>query len=345
MCSSITSVSTAEQPAVHKSEQGSDGRLDVFITIDVEIWCDGWRDIDAKFRDAFKRYVYGPTAGGNYGLPHTLQELAAHGLEGSFFVEPLFSTRFGIEPLAEIVGLIRSASQEIQLHLHTEWVDEARTALLRNVAKKRQYLRYFSLAEQTQLIDVGIRLLQEAGESRINAFRAGSFGFNRDTLDALAANGIAFDSSYNAGMFGPDSGVMPGALLFEPIACAGIHEYPITVFRDGRGALRPAQIGSCSFRELEGLLWQALEARRRSFVILSHNFEMMNLARTRPDNIVVRRFHDLCQFLSRNADCFHVRGFRGLNGVSVESQPPPLTAPLWKTGLRIVEQALRRRYG
>jgi hypothetical protein len=336
---------TAEQPAVQKADQGFDGKLDVFLTVDVEIWCDGWRDIDAKFPDAFKRYVYGPTANGEYGLPYTLRELTAHGLVGSFFVEPLFSTRFGIEPLAEIVALIRNAGQEIQLHLHTEWVDEARTALLSNVREKKQYLRHFSLAEQTQLIDIGLRLLGQAGQAGINAFRAGSFGFNRDTLDALAANGIEFDSSYNAGMFGPDSGVMPGTLLFEPIACAGVHEYPLTVFRDGRRALRPAQVGSCSFREMEGLLWQALESRRRSFVILSHNFEMMNLSRTRADDIVVRRFHDLCQFLSRNADCFRVRGFRGLTGVNVESQPAPLTAPLWQTGLRIVEQVLRRRYG
>ena len=321
------------------------GKLDVFLTVDVEVWCDGWLDIDRKFPDAFRRYVYGPTARGQYGLPYTLHELAEHGLAGSFFVEPLFSTRFGIEPLGEIVTLIRDAGQEIQLHLHTEWVDEARTPLLRDVTGKKQFLRYFSLAEQTQLIGLGARLLEQVGEAGINAFRAGSFGFNRETLDALAANRIAFDSSYNASASGPDSGVVPGALLVEPIACAGIHEYPLTVFRDGRGALRPAQVTACSFAEMEGLLWQALERGRRSFVILSHNFEMMNLAKNRPDDIVVNRFRKLCRFLSRNADSFRVRGFRGLNGVSVEAQPEPLTVPLWKTSLRIVEQALRRRYG
>jgi len=34
--------------------------------------------------------------------------------------------RFGSQPLEEIVGLIREGVQEIQLHMHTEWVGESR---------------------------------------------------------------------------------------------------------------------------------------------------------------------------------------------------------------------------
>ncbi len=181
--------------------------LNVFLTVDVEIWCDGWSNIDQAFPDAFRKYVYGPTPKGNYGLPFTLNLLEEHGLRGVFFVEPLFSTRFGQQPLAEIVELIRDASQEIQLHLHTEWVDESIEPLLERINGKRQYLRYFSVEEQILLINAGKRLLLQAGGEHVSAFRAGSFGFNRDTLRALRANDIPFDSSYNATAFRPDSGV------------------------------------------------------------------------------------------------------------------------------------------
>ena len=51
--------------------------LNVFITVDVEVWCDGWDQLDAKFSDAFQRYIYGRTAHGNYGLPYQLQLLGA----------------------------------------------------------------------------------------------------------------------------------------------------------------------------------------------------------------------------------------------------------------------------
>jgi hypothetical protein len=317
--------------------------LDVFLTVDVEVWCNGWEDLDAKFPGAFRRYIYGPTRKGDYGLPYQLRQLRDYGLTGVFFVEPLFSTRFGLEPLVEILGLIREEGHEIQLHLHTEWVDESNQPLLDNVSRKRQYLRYFSLEEQTILIQAGALLIESAGAPRVNAFRAGGFGFNRDTLRALNANHITFDSSYNASMLGQDSGVSPEMPLVEPIECEGVYEYPMTVFDGGLGGLRHAQLTACSYQEMEGLLWQSLESGRKAFVILSHNFELLNPAMDRPDEIVIERFHKLCSFLDRHRDCFCVRGFHGLMPVSVPLQPALLTSPIWKTGFRILEQGLLRR--
>ena len=316
--------------------------MDVFLTVDVEVWCDGWDDIDAKFSNAFQRYIYGPTSRGDYGLPHQLHQLQDHGLTGVFFVESLFSTRFGLDPLSEIIGLIREGDHEVQLHLHTEWVDESKEPLLKNIVGKKQFLRYFSLQEQTILIQAGAKLIELAGGEHINAFRAGGFGFNRDTLRALARNHIPFDSSYNASIFGLDSGVNPETPLVEPVECEGVYEYPMTVFHNGTRSLRHAQVTACSYREMEGLLWQALESRRKSFVILSHNFELLNGSMNRPDDIVVTRFRNLCSFLDRHRDCFRVRGFHGLTPDTVFSQPAPLTSPIWKTGLRMIEQGIRR---
>ena len=130
--------------------------LNVFLTVDVEVWCGGWDSIDTKFPEAFQRYVYGPTTRGNYGLPYQLQLLSDTGLTGVFFVEPLFSGRFGTDPLAEIVGLIGEKSQEVQLHLHTEWVDEAIEPLFPGIKEKRQHMRHFSLEEQNILIAKGL---------------------------------------------------------------------------------------------------------------------------------------------------------------------------------------------
>lgn len=318
--------------------------LNVFFTVDVEIWCDGWQNIDEKFPGNFRKYIYGPTDKGHFGLPYQLDVLKGHGLAGVFFVEPLFSARFGEQPLAEIVGLLHEHTQEIQLHLHTEWVDESRYPLLPTVHGKRQHLRYFTQEEQTTLIATGAALLTQAGAEDINAFRAGSFAFNKQTLSALAANHIHFDSSYNASLFGLDSGVMPGVAVVEPIECDGIHEYPMTVFNDGTRNLRHAQLGACSFREMEGLLWQALSSGRDSFVILSHSFELLNESNDRANEVVVKRFRKLCAFLEKNSDVFCVRGFQGLTPKSIPKQPAPLTSPLWKTGARMIEQVYSRKY-
>jgi len=195
------------------------------------------------------------------------------------------------------------------------------------------------------LITKGLALMQRAGVTDINAFRAGSFAFNRDTLLALARVGIPFDSSYNAAMFGPDSGVMPGLQLVEPMDCDNVHEYPMTVYRDGTSTLRHAQLTACSFAEMQGLLWQALKQGRKSFVILSHGFELLNLQKNRPDPVVVDRLHRLCAFLGRHRDSFQVRGFKGLIPTSVAEQPGPLQSPLYRTGARMLSQVYRRRFG
>ncbi len=319
--------------------------LDVFFTVDVEIWCGGWQNLDEKFPAAFRRYVHGPTASGDYGIPFQVKVLNDHKLKGVFFTEPLFSARFGSAPLAELVGLIEGAGQETQLHLHTEWVDEARTPLLPNVTAKRQHMRHFSREDQAELIRVGSAMLRDAGAPRINAFRAGNFGFNRDTLLALADNGMQFDSSYNATIMGPDSGVMPGMTITEPLLCDGVHEYPMTVYDDGTAVLRHAQLTACSWQELEGLLWQALEQGRKQFVILSHGVELLNVAKDRPDPVVLKRFRQMCAFLDKHRDSFRTCDFRDLAPVSVANQPPPLVSPTYRTGIRVMQQAYRRIYG
>ncbi len=319
--------------------------MDVFLTVDVEVWCDGWKDIDAKFPAAFQRYMYGRTARGDYGLPYQIKVFQEHGLTGVFFVEPLFSSRFGVEPLAEVVHMLSAGGQEVQLHLHTEWVDEARQALLDGAPGKRQHLRFFSLQDQIALIRVGQRLLREAGAASPNAFRAGSFGLNQDTLKALVACGIHIDSSYNASMNGMASGISPSRPLLDVTRMAGLHEVPMTVFHDGLGRLRHAQLTACSSSEIESLLWSSLETGRKSFVLLLHNFELLDPSMTRPDMIVVRRFHRLCEFLNRHRDSFQVRGFRDWPAPAQDGYSPMLSAPFWATGRRLIEQAYRRGLG
>lgn len=319
--------------------------LDIFLTCDTEVWCDDWNALDAQFPGAFQRYVYGRTPRGDFALPFQVRLLREHGLKGVFFVEPLFAACFGLDPLKEIVGLIKEGEQEIQLHLHTEWADEAVTPLLPDHTTKRQHLRYFSADEQAVLIAAGADLLHAAGGGRATAFRAGSFGFNRDTLSVLPKCGIEIDSSYNASSMGPSSGVAPGTLLLDATRTDGVYEFPMSVLRDGMGRLRHAQLGACSSEELEGAMWRALEGGQKAFVLLFHNFELLNQAKDRPDTIVVRRFARLCRFLADHKDSFRVTGFSDLVPQLAERQPQPLAVSRFATGKRMVEQLVRRLNG
>lgn len=318
--------------------------MKVYLSFDVEIWCNDWRNLDARFPASFERYVYGRSPRGDYALPKTLEILARHGLHGVFFVEPLFAARFGVEHLATVVGLIQDAGQEVQLHLHPEWTDEIRPLPIPGATHKRQHLSYYTLDEQSTLISLGMTLLAQAGCAEVQAFRAGSFAANADTFRALARCGIAVDSSLN--LCHPDSGtdLRNQADFEQPSEIDGVAELPMAIFTDGLGRLRPAQIGACSFAEMR----QAMECSARSgaghFVVLSHNFEMLRQGRSTPDSIVVRRFESLCAYLGRE--------HRELPTASLRKRPTIDAAPATRprvsalaTGRRVAEQALRRLAG
>jgi hypothetical protein len=319
-------------------------RVKVFFTVDVEVWPGAWTDIDARFPEAFRRYVYGDTPFGQYALPMKLKILRDHGLHGVFYVEPLFSARYGLQALQEIVGLIQEGGGEVQMHLHTEWVDEAREPLLaQKPSRKMQHLSYFPLQDQIALLGWAKRRLGEAGAPP-TAFRAGSFMFNRDTIAALAANGIYHDSSYNHCCEGPSSGLWkegaPVPVL--PFQVGEVLEMPVTVYRDLPMKLRPLQLTACSEAELVSVLRHAAEASHPAVVIVSHNFELLDRRDFSRDETVTRRFIGLCEFLSRHGDVFESAGCRDGTLAPVTDQPAPLSGSLAGTAIRYLEQARRR---
>lgn len=316
--------------------------LNVFITVDTEIWCDGWDDLDRKFPHYFKSYVYGPTADGDFALPGTLAILEDYNIPAVFFVEPLFSEKFGIAPLQEMVGLLREKNQEVQLHMHPEWVDEVGDRLLTNVSEKIPNMTCCTQEQQAQLIKWGIARLAEAGADSINAFRAGGFCANRATLQAVAENKLPFDSSYNlSGPLGVFD-IAGGELLNQPRYVDGVHEYPVSVIKDPiRGRYRNVQINALSLSELINCLETAYERGWDSIVIVTHNFELLSRDKTRVDKIVRKRFQRFCQYLDKHRDRFNVTGFRDLQPQDVHPQPKIVSGGLIPAGLRYAEQVVR----
>lgn len=317
--------------------------LNVFITVDTEIWCNGWKNLDQRFSEYFKKYVYGSTVNGDYALPGTLNILADHGLPAIFFVEPLFSARFGLDPLAEMVGLIQEKNQEIQLHLHPEWVDEVGDVLLKNISEKLPHMTCCNQEQQASLIAWGLDRLEQVGVTDINAFRAGGFSANRDTLRAVAENKITFDTSYNVAGYQGVADMAPGELLTQPRFIDGVYEYPVSVIQSQRTHKnRILQITACSYKELVTSLNAAFDLEWDSLVIVTHNFELLSPDKTKVDQHVLKRFIKFCKFLDNNRDRFCVRGFQNLMPIDIQPQPKIMTGNQLSADLRVVEQVVRR---
>jgi peptidoglycan/xylan/chitin deacetylase (PgdA/CDA1 family) len=336
--------SDGKTPTQHPKPGLPDMKL--YLTFDVEIWCGDWNDLDGRFASSFDRYVYGRSSKGEYALPKTLEILNRHGLKGVFFVEPLFAARFGVEYLATIVKLIRDSSHDVQLHLHPEWTDEIRPLVFAGATSKRQNLSFYTRQEQTTLISLGRSLLAEAGGGNARAFRAGSFASNHDTYRALDELGIGIDSSLHAVLSasGPD---LRGQLDFRhPLDFENVRILPMSVFQDGIGRLRPAQVGACAFAEMRDAITSAHQNGNEHFVILSHNFELLKQKSLEPDMLVVARFEQLCAFLERQQQDIEVCTFAD-GDVTIRPGPvaPLGHARLPSTLRRLGEQAVRRVWG
>lgn len=313
--------------------------MKVHLTFDVEIWCNSWSELDARFPAAFERYVYGRSTQGDFALPKTLEILGRHGLKGIFFVEPLFSARFGSAYLRELVALIDAAGQDIQLHLHPEWTDEIHPRLIANADTKRQHLTAYTFDEQLALIDWGRQALEDVLGRPIGAFRAGSFAANANTFRALSKAGLLIDSSLNdsyavSGNDVPRPAGHAAAMSVQDVWC-----YPVSRFTDGLGRARPAQINGCSFEEIRDALDAAERSGQSHFVIVSHNFEMLKPGSNEPDRVVVHRFERLCAWLAAKPSRFQVG--------ALPPRPLGLQGGMHRVGRlstarRLAEQALRR---
>src|SRR6266542_1373328 len=104
--------------------------LDVFLTVDTEISSYGSRWRGSVTTEDIERDIYGVTTGGQFGLPYQIERLNAHGLKAVFFVEALFAEVSGREPLRDIVQMVQDGGQEVQLHLHTEWLPRMPTPVI-----------------------------------------------------------------------------------------------------------------------------------------------------------------------------------------------------------------------
>jgi hypothetical protein len=319
--------------------------LNVFITVDTELWPESWSHLSSRdLRIMLDRYIYGKTPKGEYGLPFQLRLLQEHGLSASFFVESLFAEGFGPAPLAEITDILGAAGQDVQLHVHSEWVDKFAVPVLPDPVHHN--IADYAEADQIVLIGKALGHLRRCGVENIHAFRAGNFGAGYATLSALRHHGIGFDTSYNYPYLDSVCQLQTPQPLLQPVMLEDVCELPITFFEERHQCFRHVQLASCSYQEMQHLLNQAAMQNWSSFVIVSHGFELLNQAKNRPNPFIVKRFENLCRFLADNRDRFRTRTFAGLEAAELlgKDNALPLQSSLIRTAWRYGEQAVSRLF-
>jgi peptidoglycan/xylan/chitin deacetylase (PgdA/CDA1 family) len=328
-------------------------KLPVFLTVDTEIWPfkPTWPEssLEPDEKDLarqFDHYIMGTTRQGEFGLRYQMARLSRHGLRATFFVEALHAAAVGEKWLTETIGMILEAGHDVQMHVHTEWLSDARDPAL--PPRHRQFIREFPLPDQVRILAWAKQRLKQCGVNGIRAFRAGNFGANLDTLTALSEIGVPIDSSYSRCFMASDSTIDASSQPQQRCSLGPSEEFPATAFIDYPNHFRPAQLAACSSAELERALLQAWDRGWHSFVMVWHSNELLQPhfynGTTRVSAIVVRRLERLCNFLAHNRDKFETMLFGDvrLPGPPLNTSSTPLNSSLMLTAHRMVEQAIAR---
>lgn len=304
----------------------------VFLTIDTEY---AWRH-HAAGCDGPAIHARSIEPAG-VGISWQLKRLAAHRLKACFFVDPMPAAVFGIEPFRRLVGDILDAGQEVQLHCHPNWVGAEPGD--RGQAHAHYELVDYDGAGQRELITRAAALLADCGAPAPIAFRAGSYGADDATLDALAASGIFYDSSHNGAVAPWPSGIALPRAQIAPVTYRGVIEVPITTIEEAPGRLRNAQICALSAGEMSALLDHAVAERHVATTIVTHAFELANRDGTGANAVHVARFEALLADLAERRDVLPTTHFRDRTLLALDAVDRPLGPSLWRLGYRHVEQA------
>lgn len=313
----------------------------VFITIDTEYSSGLYTGPGTADRaDNFARSIACNTPQGPAGIAHKLDLLGRHGQKAVFFVDPMPALVWGVAAIEDIVAPIIAAGQDVQLHCHTEWLALAGAANPLPSGATGHNLADFTFEDQCAILDYARTTLMAAGAPAPVAFRAGNYGADDNTLRALAALGIAYDTSHCPALVGASAcRISLGAEVHDPLAHMGVIEVPVGSIGAMGGGQRHAQITALSLGEMLAAIAHARDEGRESFTLVSHSFELINRRKLAANRVVRHRFTGLVKALA---------AMPGVTTATYADAPPavpradrisqPLPPSALRTGRRMAEQ-------
>ncbi len=328
-------------------------RTRVYITVDVECAEERGQNQPAQGYDlrVFGRFK---NQDRELGIGLLMRELEAFGIRGTFFTEALGSHTFGRAGLTEACREMVRRGHDVQLHTHP--IQRVANYRSRGEPAANDDIGSYDVATQTAILREGTQILEACGVPKVLGFRAGNFGANNGTWEAMANAGLVVSSNYNPCYFQKNCKMRlddAGSGLFA--GPHGVWELPISTFTERGGGERHVQITAVSLAETIDYLVKARALGLHEVTIVTHSFELCHIdsitnALGRPNTVNLLRFRGLCRFLKENAADFEVDTVGALAERIVSGKEAP-KGPFVKARpegsfkeklLRLPEQALKR---
>ncbi len=139
----------------------------IFLTVDTE--CHDIQKIN--------RYIIGDTPGGNYGLEKILRLGKELSVPVNVFLDIPECHSYGENYIKNLVSLIRQYGHSIYLHIHPDYIADP----------KRKHFWEYTKEEQKDIFRIAISdYIRLCGNQEKLFFRAGAWGVNSDTYEALS---------------------------------------------------------------------------------------------------------------------------------------------------------------
>ncbi len=146
------------------------------------------------------------------GTQQIIDILNKYNVTATFFLSIFESYNISHDEMKKVSQLIEPF--EVGLHTHPLWID-------------KENMHSYSLSKQVKLIKKGIDLFIKFGLKKPKVHRAGAYGLNKDTLQALKDNNILIDSS----MFYSHPNCKEIWSKNKVVKKNDIIEFPVTIFR------------------------------------------------------------------------------------------------------------------
>ena len=135
---------------------------------------------------------------------------------------------------------------------------------------------------------------------------------SESVLNALAANGIIIDCSFDPIQVTEKPEFLLHQHFNQPVEYENVVIYPVTVFKSGKKQqLTGLNINTCCYNEIETVLNHASSNHWDSVVMTLTSDVLMTPGQVKLDPVKYNRMKTLCAFLASRSD-FNVRGFNNL---------------------------------
>jgi len=309
-------------------------RTQICISIDTEFSIAGHFENPEHYLPVAQPAVYGSVNGKEEALGFLLETFARYDIMSTFFVECANYFYFGDEPMRSVVNRLKSAGQDIQLHVHPVWLS------FNTDPAVGEFPRHDDCAgrgheELKRAFSACIEVFERWVGRKPLAIRTGSLRADGNVYRVMQELGVPLASNIGMGIFQPAEPMLK--LNSGRHRVHGVMEVPIFTYQDSKSANKThgksLQITSCSWPEMKHLLWKARAEGVENIVILTHPFEYIKKSDFRYSKLIRNRVNQqrldkLCRFIRDHSEDFVAADFSSQFPAWVASESPQHTVTI-----------------